>query len=94
MTETIAPSVNCDACGQPFAINLVDEPRPGGGVRRVMICPHCSHEYPIAVISRRGLDLQKRIDALKAKSRTPAEERRLAMLLKSVRREVQGASGG
>lgn len=84
--------VRCDTCRRDFPINLWELPVPDGGVHIAMLCPHCDREYPIARLTKRGLELRAVIEQLRG--RTDASARiRLEALLPAYQREVTGLSG-
>jgi len=52
--------VRCDACGFEFDSTL-DELPVEGGIRLCFRCPRCDTLYPVARMTRRGVELREQI---------------------------------
>lgn len=56
-------NVNCDVCARMFEPALVEVTLTDRSVRQSFSCPHCGTVYPVARITRRGVELREQIGA-------------------------------
>lgn len=61
--------ITCDACDGLVPPRPREVPAGRGSVRMILACPHCQAEYPIAHITRRGLDLRDRLAVARRQAR-------------------------
>lgn len=53
--------VICNSCGHEFESTLDELGLPDGGVRLSFSCPRCGTLYPVARMTRRGVELRTQI---------------------------------
>ncbi len=87
LSRLIGPRVRCDHCGRTYKPNLTDKALPSGGAVRRFTCPHCGTVTIVAVITPRGVELQKRIQDLDLSDRGAREA--LARLRAELKAEVR-----
>lgn len=85
MTMYEGGPVFCNKCGKEFT-PAPEERSVKGEAEQFFNCPHCSHHYLIARISKKGLRLRARLQALSVSPVTGPIEERYAQI-KSLREE-------
>lgn len=94
MSQQQAPTVNCDKCGKPFAIDLKERPVSGGGAEQRFRCPHCRHWYYVAFITAEGIRIRQQIKSVEEQMRQRPDEEtlreRLVELRSLMKAEVRG----
>lgn len=53
--------VNCDVCARNFEPVLAEEKLVDGSVGQSFVCTHCGTVYPVARLTRRGVQLRDEI---------------------------------
>jgi hypothetical protein len=55
----------CDACRKRFRMQIERRPLPDDGEQVAFACPHCTAEYTVAMVTKRGKMIQERITAIR-----------------------------
>lgn len=57
--------VTCDECKQQFSPKLVEKRQDDGSVIQDFTCPACKHRYPIAHITKKGIEIRDKMEQLR-----------------------------
>lgn len=72
-------TATCDQCKRRFTINMKTERISGGGEQWSFACPFCAHCYEVCRITRRGIELRRQLDSIKAQLRLAPHNEDLAV---------------
>lgn len=82
--------MHCRECGETAEVGTDELAQADGSLLVLIVCGHCAHEYPAAIVSAAGVELYYEISALrKAGQGTTAE---FLDLLARYKREVRRPS--